>query len=50
MLTAFTCGDGALRRITEALRDAQWIDLLDPTPDEAERVAHETGLADPHRG
>jgi magnesium transporter len=47
MLTAFTCRDGALCRITEPLRDAQWIDLLDPTPDEAERVTRETGLAVP---
>ena len=47
MLTAFACQDGTLRRITEPLKDAQWIDLLDPTPDEASRVARETGLAIP---
>jgi magnesium transporter len=47
MLTAFICRDGALCRITEPLRDAQWIDLLDPTPDEAKRVADETNLAVP---
>jgi magnesium transporter len=44
MLTAFTCHDGALRRIAEPLADAQWIDLLNPTLGETERVARETGL------
>jgi magnesium transporter len=47
MLTAFTCRDGILDRITEPLSEALWIDLLEPTPDEAERVARETGLAVP---
>jgi magnesium transporter len=47
MLTAFGCRDGALRRMTEPLADAQWIDLLDPTTDETERTARETGLAIP---
>ena len=47
MLTAFASRDGTLRRITEPLHDAQWIDLLDPTPDETARVTRETGLAIP---
>jgi magnesium transporter len=47
MLTAFACHDGALRRITEPLRDALWIDLLDATADETARVGRETGLAIP---
>ena len=47
MLTAFTGRDGTLHRITEPLSDALWIDLLEPTPDEAEQVARETGLATP---
>jgi hypothetical protein len=32
MATALASQDGTLRRITEPLKDAQWIDLLDPTP------------------
>jgi magnesium transporter len=48
MLQAFGCRDGALRRIDgEPLADAQWIDLLDPTPDELESAGRETGLAIP---
>jgi magnesium transporter len=47
MLTAFPCRDGLLCRTTENLREAMWIDLLEPTPEESERVAHETGLAIP---
>ncbi len=47
MLTAFGCQDGALRRMTERLAAAQWIDLLQPTQEESERVARETGLAIP---
>jgi magnesium transporter len=47
MLTAFACRDGLLCRTTERLREAMWIDLLEPTPDEAESVARETGLAIP---
>jgi magnesium transporter len=47
MLTAFACRDGVLRRSTEPLSEALWIDLLEPTPDEAERVARDTGLAVP---
>jgi len=47
MLTAFANLDGALRRITEPLPGALWIDLVEPTTDEAERVARETGLAVP---
>jgi hypothetical protein len=38
MLTAFTCRDGMLHRSTEPLSEALWIDLLEPTPDEIERV------------
>jgi magnesium transporter len=47
MLTALASQGGKLRRITQPLKDAQWIDLLDPTPDEASLVARETGLAIP---
>jgi magnesium transporter len=47
LLTAFANRDGELRHIDGALRDALWIDLLEPTPDEAEHVARETGLAIP---
>jgi magnesium transporter len=47
LLTAFTSQDGTLRRIAEPLTDAQWIDLLEPTSDEIERVVRETGLAVP---
>jgi magnesium transporter len=47
VLTAFACQDGTLRRITGSLTDAQWIDLLEPAPDEIERVVRETGLAVP---
>ena len=47
MLTAFACRDGLLCRTAENLREAMWIDLLEPTPEESERVAHETGLAIP---
>ena len=36
-----------LRRTSEPLADAVWIDLLEPTPDETERVTRETGLAVP---
>jgi magnesium transporter len=47
LLTAFASRDGALRRATEALANAQWIDLLEPTPEEAESVFRATGLAIP---
>ncbi len=47
MLTASTCQGGALWRGTESLADAVWIDLLEPTQDETERVLRETGLAIP---
>ena len=47
MLTAFTCQGGALRRCSEPLASAEWIDLLEPTQDEIERVSHETGLTIP---
>jgi magnesium transporter len=47
MLSAFTCQDGASRRIAERLTDARWIDLVQPTPEETKRVAGETGLAVP---
>jgi magnesium transporter len=47
MLTAFVCHDGTLRRVTEPLAGALWIDLLQPTPEETERVTRETGLAVP---
>jgi magnesium transporter len=47
MLTAFTCDNGALRRIAEPISAAHWIDLLEPTPAEVEQVLRETGLAVP---
>jgi magnesium transporter len=47
MLTAFASQDGTLRRITEPLSSAVWVDLVQPTSDEIERVARETGLAIP---
>src|SRR5262249_51159862 len=47
MLTAFTGQDGTLRRKPGSLGGAQWIDLLSPTPEEAEEVARATGLAVP---
>jgi len=47
MLTAFAIQNGSLHRVTEDLGKADWIDLLDPPPDEAARVARVTGLAVP---
>jgi magnesium transporter len=47
MLTAFACQDGTLHRETGPLGAAQWIDLLEPTDEESERVARETGVAIP---
>ncbi len=47
MLTAFACSDGVLRQTAGPLSDAQWIDLLQATPEEIERVTRETGLAVP---
>jgi magnesium transporter len=52
MITAFACGDGNLHRLTdtgstEALRQAVWIDLLNATPDEIDRVQQATGLQVP---
>ena len=52
MLTAFGCEAGRPARLehvadVETLRDAVWIDLHDPTPDESARVAAATGLAVP---
>ena len=47
MLTAFICRDGTLRRNAEGLADAQWIDLIQPTPGEIEQVGRATGLAIP---
>ena len=47
MLTAFTCQDGTLRRIAEPLSSALWIDLLQPTSDEIERVTRETDFTIP---
>jgi len=38
MLTAFASQDGQIRRVTEPLRDAMWIDVLSATPDELELV------------
>ena len=48
VLTAFTCQGGALRRSSEPLASAQWIDLLEPTLDETERVSRATGLTIPN--
>ncbi len=47
MLTAFASQDGKIRRVTEPLRDAVWIDVLSATPDELELVSRETGLEIP---
>lgn len=52
MLTAFGCEAGRPARLDntsdiETLRQAVWIDLHDPTPEESARVAHATGLAVP---
>lgn len=47
MLTTFACQNGALRSVAQSPRDAIWIDLFDPTPDEAAQVAQETGLTIP---
>jgi magnesium transporter len=47
MLTAFTCQNGSLRSVAQSLREAIWIDLFEPTADEAARVSRETGLAVP---
>ena len=51
MLTAFVCEGKALRQISEppdeALRDAAWIDLLNPDAEEAHRVARATDLRIP---
>lgn len=46
MLTAFTCDSQTLRPI-ETLRDAAWIDLVDPSDAEVQSVEHATGLALP---
>src|ERR1700693_2541046 len=51
MIIAFACSDQALNRLAdmsvEALSRALWIDLLDATPDEIDRVQKATGLAVP---
>ena len=52
MLTAVTCETGRLARLTditsaEALRQAVWIDLLNPTEAENRLVAEATGLSVP---
>jgi magnesium transporter len=47
MLRAFEYRNDKLRRTTEQLSQAQWIDLAEPAPDEVEQVARETGLAVP---
>jgi len=47
MLTAFTCDGTKLQRVTEPLADAQWIDLMNATPDEVDRAARATGLRIP---
>ena len=51
MLTAFVCDGATLRRSAapadNALRDAAWIDLLNPDPDEVRRVGEATDLRIP---
>ena len=47
MLRAFASQDGRRRRPTDDLREAIWIDLREPTPEEVGRVADATGLAIP---
>src|ERR1700760_1026876 len=47
MISAFACREGKFERTTENLREANWIDLLEPTSDEIARVTRETGLAIP---
>jgi magnesium transporter len=54
MLDVYTCANGTLRRIAEphdeaVLRNAVWIDLVDPTAEETARVTSATGLAVPTR-
>jgi magnesium transporter len=51
MINAFACEGQELGRLAdtsvEALSGAMWIDLLDATPDEIDRVQKATGLAVP---
>jgi magnesium transporter len=47
MLTAFASHDATLRRTSEQLADALWIDLFAPSAEEADSVAKMTGLAVP---
>ncbi|MEJ0019641.1 MAG: magnesium transporter CorA family protein [Acetobacteraceae bacterium] len=47
MLTAFAGQGGKLLRTSDHLGQALWIDLVNATVSEIERVAHETGLAIP---
>jgi magnesium transporter len=51
MIIAFACSDQALNRLAdtsvEALSRALWIDLLNATPEEIDRVQKATGLAVP---
>jgi len=47
MLTAFSSQDGLLRRVPGPLADAQWVDLLEPSPEETGQVARETALTIP---
>ena len=47
MITAFANREGKFERTTEELREANWIDLLQPTSEEIDRVTRETGLAIP---
>ncbi|HEX5328468.1 MAG TPA: CorA family divalent cation transporter, partial [Acetobacteraceae bacterium] len=52
MLTAYTCENGRLQRVTDAsapesLQRAVWIDLLSATIEESERAAAATGLRIP---
>ena len=44
MLTAFASHDATLRRTSEQLADALWIDLFAPSAEEADSVAKMTGM------
>jgi magnesium transporter len=55
MISAFACEDGVLHRVAdtgsvEALRQPVWIDLLNASPDEIDRVQEATGRTIPSEG
>src|ERR1700712_3130564 len=54
MINAFACENSQLQRLTEAastdvLGQAVWIDMLNATPDEIDRVQLATGMKIPSR-